>query len=112
MSRMIVCVAAVLTMSQLCVADFGTQPNLGTKKLPSSVRLMSSAKEQLLRSQLPQVDSEEIQRLLDDPAVVFYSDAEIPPAYQDWSSGLPGVHTPEYNISANRIWKSSWNKSR
>jgi hypothetical protein len=62
---------------------------------------MSSAKDQRLRRQLPDVDNEVISKLLNDPALILYSDAEIPPAYQDWSSGLPGVHTPQYNVSAN-----------
>ena len=66
------------------------------------VRLVSAEKEQQLRRQLPKVDSPQIQEVLDDPALILYTDAEMPKAYQDWGSGLPGIHSPSYNISANR----------
>ena len=95
-------VAVALIMSPASFADYGPKPNLGAKKLPTTVRLMASAKEQRLRAQLPKVENEDVQRILDDPALVLYSDTEVPPAYQDWSSGLPGVHAPNYNVSANR----------
>ncbi len=62
---------------------------------------MSAAKDAKLRAQLPKVESEEIQRLLNDPTLILYTDSEMPPAYQDWSSGLPGIHSPDYNLSAN-----------
>jgi hypothetical protein len=34
--------------------------------------------------------------------LVFYNDDTMPAAYQDWSGGLDGVHSPTYNISAVR----------
>jgi hypothetical protein len=34
--------------------------------------------------------------------IIFYNDDAMPPAYQDWSGGLDGVHSPFYNISAVR----------
>ena len=64
--------------------------------------LMSEEKGDLLRSQIPYVDDEDIQRLLDDPTLVLYTNVEMPPAYQDWKN-LPGIHSPKYNVaSSNR----------
>jgi hypothetical protein len=34
--------------------------------------------------------------------IVFYDDEVMPPAYQQWSGALEGVHSPSYNISAVR----------
>jgi hypothetical protein len=62
---------------------------------------MSAAKDQQLRKQLPRVYDERVQEILDDPALILYTESEMPAAYQDWSSGLPGVHSPSYNVSAN-----------
>jgi len=35
-------------------------------------------------------------------ALLFYNDDSMPAAYQDFGGGLPGVHSPSYNISAVR----------
>src|SRR5207249_3169758 len=32
--------------------------------------------------------------------IIFYDNAVMPPAYQDFDGALPGVHSPSYNISA------------
>ena len=65
-------------------------------------QLMSESREVEFREQLPKVDDEWVQGILDDPALILYSAVEMPPAYQDWSSGLTGIHSPSYNVSANR----------
>lgn len=65
------------------------------------VRLMSRAKEQQLRRCLPAVDDLQLQAMLDDPRLILYTDAEMPGAYQFFDGAFPGVHSPEYNISAN-----------
>jgi hypothetical protein len=70
--------------------------------LARTIRLMSEAKDDKLRSQLPKVNNAKLQQILDDPTLILYTDAEIPSAYQDWSSGLQGIHSPSYNVSANR----------
>jgi len=101
MFRVTVCVSAWVLLSSVSLTRAGSDPRIGDKTLPSTPRLMSAEKEDLLRSQLPYVDNDDIQRLLDDPSLILYTDDEILPAYQDWSSGLPGVHAPEYNVSAN-----------
>ena len=64
-------------------------------------RLMSAEKDARLRERLPRVDDPTVRQLLEDPALILYTEAEMPPAYQDWGSGLPGVHSPSYNVSAN-----------
>lgn len=64
-------------------------------------RLMSPSRDAKYRQHLPKLDDEWAQGILDDPALILYTDREMPPAYQDWSSGLPGIHSPNYNVSAN-----------
>lgn len=91
----------------LCVTCLSfVQPAAGVMKPTSEqfsqpVRLMSAHKDVELRERLPKVNDEEVQQILDDPTLIFYTDREIPAAYQDWGSGLPGIHSPSYNISAN-----------
>lgn len=55
-----------------------------------------------LRQALPKVDSPELQDILNDPELFVYTKEEIPAAYQNWKGVLPGVHTPEFNISADK----------
>lgn len=64
-------------------------------------RLVSTEKEALLRKCLPDVDDAEMQAVLDDPELLFYTDAEMPRAYQLWDGQLQGLHSPQYNISAD-----------
>ena len=64
------------------------------------VRLVSEAREAQLRELLPQVSDKQYRKLLHDPDLMFYTDREMPPAYQLWGSSLQGVHAPDYNISA------------
>lgn len=65
------------------------------------VRLMSAAKEAQLRRLLPRVSDSNVQRMLDDPHLILYTEAEMPKAYQFWDGQFPGVHLASYNISAN-----------
>jgi hypothetical protein len=44
--------------------------------------------------------------------IIFYDDRVIPPAYQDWGSGLPGIHSPLYNISASKPAEPFGNANR
>lgn len=63
--------------------------------------LMSAEKEARLRQCLPKVADPLIQKVLDDPQLIFYTDAEMPKAYQFLGGSNHGVHAVEYNISAN-----------
>ncbi|MCO6455904.1 MAG: hypothetical protein J5I93_11455 [Pirellulaceae bacterium] len=65
-------------------------------------RLMSEARDAEYRTYLPEVDDSHVAEMLADPRLILYTEREMPQAYQDWSSGLPGIHSPTYNISANR----------
>jgi hypothetical protein len=67
----------------------------------AAVQLAPAHKAANLRQYLPKVDDPSVQAILDDPALILYTKSEIPTAYQDWSSGLPGIHSPSYNVSAN-----------
>jgi hypothetical protein len=64
-------------------------------------RLMTASKESSYRRLLPRVDDPDIQALLDDPALILYTEEEMPRAYQFWDGAFPGVHSAYYNISAN-----------
>jgi hypothetical protein len=68
---------------------------------PAPPRLMAAAKDARLRTYLPTIDDPAVAKMLADPDLLLYTDAEMPRAYQDWSGGLEGVHSPSYNISAN-----------
>ena len=56
----------------------------------------------LYRRMLPQVKDEEVAKLLADKRLLLYTDHEMPKAHQDWEGALQGIHSPLYNISADR----------
>ncbi len=76
-------------------------------------QLMSDAKVAALRSSFPDTVDAEWQKLPDDPTTLYYTNAEIPPAYQHADAGLlvggerigtnPNTHfhSPSYNISGD-----------
>ncbi len=61
--------------------------------------LMSDERTEQWRRFIPRVDDPKVQAVLDDPALIIYTDNEMPRAYQKWSGGLNGIHSPYYNIS-------------
>ena len=65
------------------------------------VRLMSAAMDKYYRDFFPRVVDPEIQSLLDDERLILYTDREMPKTYQDWDGSLQGVHSADYNISAD-----------
>ncbi len=67
----------------------------------ATVQLMSAEKEQRLRKMLPRVADPELQKILDDPRLILYTEREMPRAYQFFTGGLQGVHSAYYNISAD-----------
>ena len=73
---------------------------LSARRDASPVQLVSRTKQRRLRDMMPQVNNPKIQQLLNDPELIFYTNEEMPPAYQSWSGSLQGVHSPSYNISA------------
>lgn len=64
-------------------------------------QLMSPQREAELRAYFPKVDDKATQAVLDDPALLLYTDREMPRAYQIWDGLLRGVHAVRYNISAD-----------
>jgi len=64
-------------------------------------QLMSEKKAAKLRGRLPKVEDAKIQAILNDPTLLLYTEAEMPPAYQFLDGDLPGVHNVNYNISAD-----------
>ncbi len=65
------------------------------------VQWMSEAKRKELRSLFPPVLDDELYALLLNPRLILYTEAELPPAYQEWDGALQGVHSVHYNISAD-----------
>ncbi|MDA7979830.1 MAG: hypothetical protein MPJ50_13765 [Pirellulales bacterium] len=68
---------------------------------PETFRLMTEERDAAFRRLLPKVDDPNLQAIFENPRLILYTDREMPQAYQDWSTMLPGVHSPSYNISAN-----------
>lgn len=97
--------AVVLAASAPAVADelastipaVAASPTAGAT--PQPVRLMTEQKDAALRARLPRVADDGLQALFADPHLLLYTEAEMPPAYQFWSSIAPGLHAPHYNIS-------------
>jgi hypothetical protein len=69
---------------------------------------MSRAKEHALRRLLPNVDDPALERLLNDPGLILYTEEEMPKTYQHWDGQLQGVHLASYNISANGSEQFPW----
>ncbi len=63
--------------------------------------LMSDSDTSRWRQFMPKVDDLEVQAVLDDPALMIYTDREVPRAYQKMRGGLHGVHSAYYNISGD-----------
>ena len=51
---------------------------------------------------LPKVESESLSKVLFSAQIRFYDTKTLPMAYQDFRGSLRGIHSPTYNISANR----------
>lgn len=76
---------AFLTLVFASVAAYGQPP----------VQLVSPAKEAVFRQAFPTVDNDEIHAILTSPDLVFYTEEEMPKAYQNANT----FHSPYYNIS-------------
>ena len=96
--------AASLHAAKPAVAESTAPTQLASAStlLPAQFQLMPVEKLKSLRSGFPEVASPDIQAVLNDPGLILYTDEEIPPAFQNWSGALPGVHDPHFNISADR----------
>jgi hypothetical protein len=90
---------AILALA--CAYSIASSALAASPSTRSPFRLMSAEKEIGLRKLLPKLDDENTQALLDDKRLMLYTEQEMPRCHQDWDSGLPGVHSPYYNISAN-----------
>ncbi len=64
-------------------------------------RLVPAEKEERLRAMIPHVADADLRKIIADPRLIIYTEAEMPKAYQFWGGGLQGVHSPSYNISAD-----------
>ena len=51
---------------------------------------------------LPRFESDAIKKVIANDNLRFYDKSTMPMAYQDFSGALQGIHSPTYNISANR----------
>lgn len=95
---------AVLVLAN--AGDLDTQPQAQpeAKKQAAAVKplkLMSAKKEARLRKLLPNVADIHVQAMFNDERLLLYTEDEMPRVYQLWSGDLQGVHTADYNISAN-----------
>src|SRR5690606_1927214 len=46
------------------------------------------------------IKNQELMKILAHPKTFYYTDAELPPAYQDFEGALDGIWSPYYNVSA------------
>jgi hypothetical protein len=102
----VVCLASAVLFSAVvperCPAKSGVASRVGdSMQRPLRPRIMSPKKHARLRGRLPEVDDPGLQTILSDDRLILYTDTEMPRAYQNWSGQLQGVHSPDYNISAN-----------
>lgn len=65
-------------------------------------RLVSAERHEILASHIPDSSDGVLAGLRKDPRLVIYTEREMPKAYQDFAGGLPGIHSPSYNISADK----------
>ena len=84
----------------LALLIFGGPAALPVEKKPR-LRLVSDQKHALYLSFWPKSKDPWLNDLKKKD-LIFYNDAVMPAAYQDWDGGLQGVHSPSYNISAVR----------
>lgn len=82
-----------IILSVALIALSLTVANLVTAQPP--VRLVPASAEQQYRQAFPAVDDEDIAELLASDDLVFYTEREIPKAYQNDNT----FHSPYYNIS-------------
>lgn len=64
-------------------------------------RLMTAKKEARLRKLLPAIADSHLKDIFADSRLLLYTEEEMPRVYQLWAGDLQGVHTADYNISAN-----------
>jgi hypothetical protein len=87
------------TLLATCIAIGMTAVALAQESQP--LRLVSDQKHEVYLSFWPKSNDVWLNSLR-KKALVFYNDEVMPAAYQDFGGGLPGIHSPSYNISAVR----------
>src|SRR5712691_892154 len=85
--------AALLSFSHSSRAVAPNEPRL---------RLLSDADQQRALKLWPASNDPTLNSLKRDSQLAFYTEEVMPAAHQDWSSGLPGLHSRNYNISASK----------
>lgn len=65
-------------------------------------RLVSAERHEILKSHIPDSNDGVLARIRIDPRLIIYTEKEMPKAYQDFAGALPGIHSPSYNISADK----------
>ena len=66
----------------------------------NNYKLLSQERHDVLVSHIPDSKDLVLNKIKKAPNLLIYTSKEIPGAYQDWVGGLPGIHSPSYNISA------------
>lgn len=96
---------AVVSPLQATGADISQTENEAETADPRLVRsrfsLMTAEREALYRRLLPRVSDKEVAAALASQDLLLYTDYEMPQAYQFWDGQFPGIHSPDYNVSAN-----------
>jgi len=97
------------TISLILVALFGLltcsfipYQSQAIAPLQPRLRLLSDADHQSALKLWPTSNDAALNALKRDPRLTFYTEEVMPECHQDWSSGLPGLHSRSYNISAGQ----------
>jgi len=65
-------------------------------------RMISEERHDILASHIPNSKDLVLNSIRNNKRLIIYTEKEIPQAYQDWVGALPGIHSPSYNISADK----------
>ena len=64
--------------------------------------ILSKERHDILVSHIPSSRDGVLNRISNNPKLLVYTEKEMPKAYQDFAGALPGIHSPSYNISADK----------
>ena len=81
-------VGLLVGLSQLLVAE--------------DFKLVTAERNEILKSHIPDSVDGVLARIRTDSRLMIYTEKEMPKAYQDFAGALPGIHSPSYNISADK----------
>lgn len=65
-------------------------------------KFITPERHEVLSSHIPDSKDGVLDKIRKDSRLLIYTEKEMPKAYQDFAGALPGIHSPSYNISADK----------